>query len=385
MLRYLTAGESHGECLSAILEGMPAGVPIDKDEIDRQLRRRQGGYGRGGRMKIERDHIEITGGVRDGRSLGGPIGLLLRNRDYPNWRKVMSTGPLPAPVSPLTQPRPGHADLPGLLKYDQRDIRNILERSSARETAMRVAVGAVARQLLSQFGISVHSFVSAIGGVHMPVLDLPHRELVALARDSAVSCPHEQTSRRMMARIDEAEAAGDSVGGVFEVVIFNVAPGLGSHVHWDRKLDGRLARALMSIQAVKGVEVGQGFALADLPGSAAHDEIFYSREKGFYRRSNRAGGIEGGMSNGEEIILRAVMKPIPTLKQPLRSVDIVSKQVSLACRERADTCAVPAAAVIGEAVAAFEIALALQEKFGADSLGEMQDNYANYLERVRRC
>ncbi len=382
MLRYLTAGESHGEYLSAVLEGMPAGVPISCAEIDKELARRQEGYGRGGRMKIENDRIKIISGVRNGQTLGSPIGLLLANRDYSNWREIMAVEPFSQGVEAVTQPRPGHADLVGGIKYAQRDLRNILERSSARETAMRVAVGAIAKQFLAEFKIGVISFVTAIGGVQMSSLDLPPQELFARAEKSLVRCPHETTSRQMMVRIDEAKSAGDSVGGIFEVVVLNSPPGLGSHVHWDRKLDGRLARALMSIQAIKGVEVGKGFALADLPGSAAHDEIFYAQEKGFYRGGNRAGGIEGGMSNGEEIALRAVMKPIPTLKTPLRSVDIISKQAVPACKERSDTCAVPAAAVIGEAVAAFEIACAMQEKFGGDNLGEMKNNYLHYMQSV---
>lgn len=383
MLRYLTAGESHGEYLSAILEGMPSGAAISGTGIDMELARRQGGYGRGGRMKIETDRIKITAGIRNGITLGSPIGLLLPNRDFPNWRQIMSVVPRTETVEPITQPRPGHADLAGGIKYAHHDIRNVLERSSARETAMRVAIGAIAKQLLSNFNISVHSFVVSIGGVHLPTLDLPYPELFKRADKSPLSCPDEETSQKMIECIDEAKKSGDSVGGTFEVAVFNAPPGLGSHVQWDRKLDARLAQALMSIQAIKGVELGQGFHLADLPGSCAHDEIFYSKEKGFYRQSNRAGGIEGGMSNGEEISLRAVMKPIPTLMQPLRSVDIISKEPSLACKERSDTCAVPAAAVIGEAVVAFEIANAMLEKFGGDSLAEMKTNLNNYLEYVK--
>ncbi len=384
MLRYLTAGESHGECLSAILEGMPAGVSIDCALINKEMARRQAGYGRGGRMKIEKDLVKITSGVRDGKTLGSPISLLLTNLDYPAWQEVMAVGPLPEPVVPLTQPRPGHADLSGAIKYAHHDIRNVLERSSARETAMRVAVGAIAKQLLAEFDISVRSIVTAVGGVRMPALDLPYPELFAMAEKSPLRCPDEATTRKMISCVDDAKKAGDSVGGIFEVIALNVPLGLGSHVHWDRKLDGRLARALMSIQAIKGVEIGTGFALADLLGSCAHDEIFYDSGKGFYHRSNRCGGIEGGTTNGEDIVARAVMKPIPTLMQPLRSVDVISKEQVLACKERSDTCAVPAAAVIGEAVVAIEIVCAMQEKFAGDSLFEMRGNYHNYVEMIKK-
>ncbi|MBI5788989.1 MAG: chorismate synthase [Candidatus Schekmanbacteria bacterium] len=381
-MRYLTAGESHGEYLTAILEGMPSGVPLSVDKINQDLARRQGGYGRGGRMKIEQDRVKVASGVRNGVSMASPIALLLANRDYSNWREKMAVEPFPKPVDMLTHPRPGHADLTGGIKYATHDMRNILERSSARETAMRVAVGAIAKQLLSEFNIQIISYVTNIGGMSASKLDLPYQELFNLAENSPVRCPDKTAAELMIKRIDWAKTAGDSLGGTFEVVALNVPPGLGSHVHWDRKLNAKLAYALMSIQAIKGVEIGDGFALSDLTGAAAHDEIFYNAERGFYRLSNHAGGIEGGMSNGEPIVLRAVMKPIPTLMRPLRSVDVVTKEPVDASIERSDTCAVPAAAVVAEAVVAFEIASALREKFAGDSLDEMKANFRNYLQTI---
>ena len=384
MLRYLTAGESHGELLIGIIEGMPAGLLVRVTDIDNDLARRQAGYGRGGRMKIEKDAVKIYTGVRWGKTLGSPIGLMVRNRDWDNWRAKMSPDPafLNA-ADPVTRPRPGHADLAGALKYGMTDIRNVLERSSARETAMRVAVGAVAKRLLDEFGISVTSHVIAIGGVHAKGEKLSFKEIRKRADASELRCADHAAAKRMMYRIDEAARAGDSLGGIYEIIVSGVPVGLGSHVHWDRKLDARLAAALMSIQAMKGVEVGSGFGVANKPGSKVHDEIFWGPRGGFFRRTNHAGGIEGGMSNGEDITLRAAMKPIPTLMRPLRSVDLESKKPFKAAVERSDVCAVPAAAVVGEAVTAFEIASSLTDKFGGDSLDEMKRNYEQYRKYLK--
>ncbi len=385
-LHYMTAGESHGKGLTAILEGMPAGVPIRTEEVDRDLARRQVGYGRGGRMQIERDRVEIRGGVRHGETLGSPIALFVGNRDWQNWDEVMSEERnRSGETKKVTRPRPGHADLPGGIKYDHRDLRNVLERSSARETAARVAVGAVVRKLLAEFGITVLSHVTEIGGVVVTREEkVTQKKLLIRVEKSDVRCVDPEVAEGMRKRIDEAAKLGDSLGGVFEVRILNVPVGLGSHVHYERKLNARLAAAVMSIQAIKGVEIGIGFEAARRPGSEVHDEIYYSKAKGFYHRTNRAGGIEGGMSNGEEIVLRAAMKPIPTLMRPLRSVDIHTKRSFKASVERSDVCAVPAAGVIAEAVVAFEIAQAMMEKFGGDSLAEMQRNFKNYQEAVSR-
>jgi chorismate synthase len=379
MLRLLTAGESHGELLMGIIEGLPAGLLIRVTDIDRDLARRQVGYGRGNRMKVEKDQVKIYSGVRWGRTLGSPMGLMIRNKDWENWRDKMSVDPMFLnSADPLTRPRPGHADLPGALKYNTSDIRNILERSSARETAMRVAVGAVAKRLLEEFGIEVISHVLSIGGVYAKVPKISVHELKKRTEASELRCADPDATKRMMRKIDEAKSAGDTLGGVFEVIIKGVPVGLGSHAHWDRKLDARLAHALMSVQAIKGVEVGAGFGVANRPGSQVHDEIFWSRKEGFYRKTNMAGGIEGGISNGEQILLRAAMKPIPTLMKPLRSVDLASKRPFKASVERSDVCAVPAAGVVAEAAAAFEIAAALVEKFGGDSIDEMKRNFFQY-------
>jgi chorismate synthase len=379
MLRYLTAGESHGELLMGIIEGMPAGLLIRVTDIDNDLARRQGGYGRGGRMKIEKDTVKICSGVRWGKTLGGPIGLMVRNKDWDNWRAKMSTDPaFLNTADPVTRPRPGHADLPGALKYGMTDVRNVLERSSARETAMRVAVGAVTKRLLDEFGITITSHVIAIGGVYVRGDKMSLKEIRKRAEASELRCADHHAEKRMKIKIDEAARAGDSLGGIFEIIVSGAPVGLGSHVHWDRKLDGHLAAAVMSIQAIKGVEIGSGFGVANRPGSKVHDEIFWGPKGGFFRKTNHAGGIEGGMSNGEDITLRAVMKPIPTLMKPLRSVDMENKKPFKAAVERSDVCAVPAAAVVGEAVSAFEIASALIEKFGGDSLDEMKRNYEQY-------
>ena len=346
-LRFMTAGESHGPQLTAILEGIPAGVKIDKEAIDRDLFRRQQGYGRGGRMKIETDKVEIVSGVRFGETIGSPINLVVKNRDWENWQERMAIFGEPK-GDKVTAVRPGHADLVGVIKYNRSDARDILERSSARETTMRVAVGGVCKEFLKACGITITSKVTKIGGV---VDDF----------------------EAMKAKIDEAKAKGDTLGGVFEVTVKGVTVGLGSHIQWDRKLDAKLAMAMMSIQAIKGVEIGAGFECANLFGSQVHDEIFYDNESNkIYRQTNRAGGIEGGMSNGEDIVIRAVMKPIPTLMTPLKSIDLETKKQVLACKERSDTCAVEAAAVVGEAMTAFVIAQAMVDKFGGDSLSDIK-------------
>lgn len=385
MLRYLTAGESHGPQLTAIIEGLPAGLQISIENINNDLARRQQGYGRGGRMKIETDRVEILSGVRWGEALGSPVTLAVVNRDWENWCEKMSTNPqFRDETIAVTRPRPGHADLTGAIKYHQRDVRNILERSSARETAVRVAVGGVAKELLRSFGIAVNGFVAELGGIKSKRGDLTLAEIVEKAAHSELFTFDEQAEVAMKLHIDAMKAAGDSVGGVVEVVVSGVPPGLGSYVQWDRKLDARLAMALMSIQAIKGVEVGIGFSAADLPGSQVHDEILYDgAAASFSRGSNRAGGIEGGMSNGEDIVLRAAMKPIPTLYKPLKTVDINSKKILEATVERSDVCAVPAASVVAEAVVAIEIAAAFLEKFGNDSMLETRRNYDNYLQYVR--
>ncbi len=391
-LRFLTAGESHGKGLVGILEGIPSGLSLPPAAIDRELIRRQQGYGRGGRMRIEKDHAEILSGVRWGITLGSPIALFIENRDWANWQGGMSPDPAhEASLEPVTRPRPGHADLSGAIKYGHKDVRNILERSSARETAMRVALGAIAKAFLSAFGIAIGSYVTQIGGIRMPdkTLKARGRKLFQKANASPVRCPDDETSGRIIRLIDEATKKGDSLGGTFEVVVTGLPVGLGSCMQGDRRLDARLARAMMSIQAIKGVEFGAGFRAAERFGSEVMDEIFYKKQSssdrgsGFYRKTNNAGGIEGGMTTGMPVVVRAAMKPIPTLRRPLRSVDIVTKQTSRAAYERSDVCAVPAAAVIGEAVAALVIADAVLEKFGGDSMVETKRNFDSYLEYVK--
>ncbi|WP_449240787.1 chorismate synthase [Desulfoscipio gibsoniae] len=379
MLRYLTAGESHGPSLTAIVDGIPAGLSLPAEYIDKQLARRQGGYGRGGRMSIERDRADITSGVRGGLTTGGPVTLVLANKDWENWGRVMAPGPEADLKSrAVTRPRPGHADLTGAVKYGHRDIRNVLERSSARETAARVAAGAVARRLLQELGVILVGQVVQIGGVRAHATDLDTQGPADAAADSPVYCADHTASEAMVREIDRARAEGDSLGGVFAIKVYNLPPGLGSYTQRDRTLDGRLAGALMSIQAIKGVEVGAGFAAAAARGSELHDEIFYEPGRGFYRRTNNAGGIEGGMSNGAPLLLRVAMKPIPTLYKPLRSVDIKTRQPFDASVERSDTCAVPAACVVGEAVAAWELAVAMLEKFGGDTMREIKERIAVY-------
>lgn len=387
MLRYLTAGESHGPLLTAVLDGVPAGLPLTAEYIDRQLTRRQGGYGRGGRMKIEQDRVNITSGVRGGLTMGSPITLTVENKDWTNWNRIMDPGQGAAVNERVvTRPRPGHADLTGAFKYGHRDMRNVLERSSARETAARVAAGTVARRLLEELGVLLTGYVVQIGPVKagpFPAATQSYAELARAAELSEVYCPDRAATAAMKSEIDRARAEGDSLGGVFEIAVRGLPPGLGSYVQRDRTLDGRLAGALMSIQAIKGVEVGAGFAAASTRGSALHDEIFYDPQQGFYRGTNNAGGIEGGMSNGETLLLRAAMKPIPTLYKPLRSVDLLSKEPFEASVERSDVCAAPAACVVGEAVTAWVLAEILLEKLGGDNLDEISARLDQYRVSVR--
>ncbi|MGB9792965.1 MAG: chorismate synthase [Thermacetogeniaceae bacterium] len=393
MLRFLTAGESHGVALTAIIEGFPAGVPVDKQAIDEHLKRRQMSFGRGERMVIERDEVELLAGIRNGLTLGSPIALLIRNRDWENWRDVMAAeaqeiDPVRAAEKRVTRPRPGHADLAGVLKYRQADIRNILERASARETAARVAVGAVAQLLLKQLDCMVFSHVVQIGSVFCGDREIgpeSYSIVAEAARNSPVSCADKEKSDEMIQEIERAKESGDTLGGVFEIVCLGLPPGLGSHVHWDRRLDARLAAALMSIPSVKGVEIGVGFRGAFLRGSEYHDQIFYEEGRGFYRATNRAGGLEGGMTNGEPLVIRVAVKPIPTLRKPLPSVDFLTKQVSTAAVERSDVCVVPAAAVVGEAMAAWVVAGAVLEKFGNDTLEEIRSRWLEYWEYLSRA
>ena len=370
MLRFLTAGESHGPCLTAIVEGLPAGLTVDIEAINRDLSRRQAGYGRGGRMNIEQDAVEILSGVIGGKTTGAPVALRIENRDWANWREHWAAGDLPK----LTVPRPGHADYAGMLKYGLGDARPILERASARETAARVAVGALAKLLLAEFGVAVGSYVEAIGKVAATIPDLPPAELWARAEASDVRCPDRQAARQMREAIDAARQAGDSLGGVFVATVTGVPVGLGSHVQWDRRLDARLAAAAMSIPAVKGIEIGPAFENARLPGTQVHDGFVIGEMRRIARTSNRAGGIEGGISNGEPIVVRAAMKPIPTTVTPLRSVDLATGAEAATQYQRSDVCAVPAAAVVGEAMVAWVLADALVEKRGGDGLAEMRQS-----------
>lgn len=384
MVSFTTAGESHGPALVAIVTGLPAGMPVDPAAINHQLWRRQQGYGRGGRMKIERDEARILSGVRHGQTLGSPVALLIENRDHKNWLDVMAAEPREVPPEKarvVTRPRPGHADLAGGLKYDRHDLRDILERASARETAARVAAGALARQLLATFGVEIASHVLALGSLPDDPLPLvPWDEVVAVGDERPLRCADADLEARMVEEVDRAKREGDTLGGVFEIVVRGLPPGLGSHTSWDSKLDGRLAQAVMSIHAVKAVELGEGVANARRPGSLVHDEIGYNADtKRFTRSSNRAGGLEGGVTTGEELRVRGYLKPIATLRKRLRSVDIDTKELSEAAFERSDFTAVPAAGVIGEAMVAVVIAAAMCEKFGGDSLGEMRRNVEGYL------
>jgi len=418
-LRYLTSGESHGRALTCIIDGVPSNLSVSSEVIDKDLARRQKGYGRGGRMKIETDHAQILSGVRKGKTLGSPIAVLIENKDWENWGKIMNPEPAGAthespPQKIVTRPRPGHADFAGAIKYDARDIRNILERSSARETAARVAAGAGAKKFLAEFNIKVISFVIEIGGVN-GMGERPFsrkngargqqtpKNLLSLfkrAEASPVRCPDRNAERQIINKINAAMKKGDTLGGIFEIIVLGVPIGLGSYSQWDRKLDAKLAFALMSVQAIKGVEIGRGFDMSRRYGSEVMDEIYFRARKrgsksskitnlrsselyGFYRRTNNAGGIEGGMSNGMPITIRAAMKPIPTLKTPLSSVDIITKKPFKAAYERSDVCAVPAASVIGEAVTAISIADSLLSKFGGDSMEEVKRNYKTYLKHCQ--
>jgi chorismate synthase len=405
MIKYLTAGESHGSAISAIIEGIPAGLSIEEDDINLDLARRQVGYGRGQRMKIERDRVQITSGVRWGKTIGSPIHMLIYNKEWEKWKEEMSPFPIyEGKGKRVTRPRPGHADLAGAIKYNHRDIRNILERASARETACRVAVGSLTKCFLRGFGIMITVHVIEIGGIKANINDLMPEQVYKRAESSELRCADGDAEREMKIKIDDAKANGDSLGGTFEVIVTGVPIGLGTYTQWDKKLDGRIAHALMSIQAIKGVEIGLGFGYVKRTGSQVHDEIFYRprikddnepkgqnsntevqrlrSEWGFFRNTNNAGGIEGGISNGEPIIARAAMKPIPTLSKPLQSVDIDTKESFEASVERSDTCAVAAAGIIGEAVVAIEIANAFLEKFGGDSIEETKRNYEGYLRHV---
>ncbi|MGM0819473.1 MAG: chorismate synthase [Actinomycetota bacterium] len=390
-LRYLTAGESHGPALVGILEGLPAGVPVDPEAIAVELARRRSGHGRSPRMSFEVDRTEILAGVRHGLTIGSPVAVVIHNTEWPKWTEAMSVTPPADPAAlaesgrgqPLTRPRPGHADLTGMQKYGFTEVRNVLERASARETATRVALATVARGLLEAVGVTVMSHVVAIGDVAVAAdAPLPGPQAAAAIDDDPVRCADPEASARMQTAIDEAKAARDTLGGVVEVLAYGLPPGLGSHVHWDRKLDSRLAAALMSIQAFKGVEVGEGFASATVPGSAAHDEIVPGQD-GARRATHRAGGIEGGMSTGEVLRVRAAKKPISSLTQPLRTIDVGSGEAAEAITQRSDVCAVPRAAVVAEAVVALELADALLDKTGGDSLSEVQRNLEAYLATVR--
>ena len=388
MFRFETAGESHGECLVATLTGLPAGIPISLDAINRELWRRQQGYGRGGRMKIETDQAQIVSGVRHSRTIGSPIAILIQNKDWKNWTEALPVEDIDGAEDkrkPVTRPRPGHADLAGSIKYNFHDARYILERASARETTARVAVGAVAKAFLGEFGIGVLSHVIGVGEVHMTRLT-EWSELVALsqATDVLLGCVDEETEKRMKEVVDQAYRTGDTIGGVFEVVAHNVPPGLGSHITWDSRLDGRLAQAIVSMQAVKGVEIGFAAEGASSFGSRVQDTIHYNREqRQFTRGANRAGGLEGGMTNGEDVLVRGLLKPISTLRRPLESVDLATREPALAAYERSDVCVVPAAGVIGEAMVAIVLAQAFLEKFGGDSLEETRRNFEGYKEQVR--
>ncbi|MHB8572291.1 MAG: chorismate synthase [Candidatus Dormibacteria bacterium] len=380
MLRLLTAGESHGPQLTAILEGLPAGVPVDARAINHDLGRRQGGYGRGGRQKIEHDQVEIVGGVRAGRTLGGPVALVVRNRDWENWKGPMQVEADGFRANPVTRLRPGHADLPGALKYGTGDVRDILERSSARETAARVAAGSVARSLLSEFGVRISSWTVSVGEVVATVSEPVDPEQVDA---SPLRCPDAAATLRMVEAVDRAREAGDTLGGVFTVRADGLCPGIGSHVHWDRKLDGLIAQAMMSIQAVKGVAIGDAWKTAALPGSQVQDEILYDPTRGFHSATNRSGGILGGMTSGMPLEVTCALKPISTLLKPLNSVDLATRAPVKAHYERSDVCVVPAAGVIGEAVLATVLAGEYLRKFGGDSLAEMRRNHDAFVESTR--
>lgn len=382
-LHVVTAGESHGPGLTTIVEGLPAGLELSQEAIDRDLARRQLGHGRGGRMKIEKDAAAVTSGVRHGRTLGGPIALQVANRDYKNWEERMNPWPVEADVPEVHLPRPGHADLAGVQKFGFTDVRNVLERASARETAARVAGGALAKEFLRALGVEIVSHITQIGSVRAPettgTLTLPE---FAAVDESPVRCLDAEATKAMVNEINVLRKKNESIGGIFELYAFGLVPGLGSHTSWTERMDGLIAGALLSIQAAKGVGLGDGFDLAGRPGSEAHDEIFYSEERGYYRETNRSGGIEGGMTTGEPLVARVAMKPIPTLTKPLRSVDISTKEPSQALRERTDSCVVPAAGVVGEAMLAIVLAGAYRDKFGGDHIDDVKAAVAAYRERI---
>ncbi|WP_227395887.1 chorismate synthase [Jeotgalibacillus aurantiacus] len=386
-MRYLTAGESHGPQLTTIIEGLPAGLALVAEDINEHLARRQKGYGRGRRMQIEKDQAQLLSGIRHGKTLGSPVALVVENKDWTHWTKIMGADPLTDEEESevkrkISRPRPGHADLNGGIKYGHRDMRNVLERSSARETTVRVAAGAVAQKLLTELGISVACHVKEIGGVKFEQeKELSAAEIRRLSEESEVRCIDPDTSEKMKEAIDQAKKNGDSIGGIVEVIIEGVPAGVGSYVHYDRKLDAKIAGAVMSINAFKGVEFGLGFKAAEMFGSQVHDEIAWSEESGYYRKSNRLGGFEGGMTTGMPIVVKGVMKPIPTLYKPLESVDIDTKEAFTASIERSDSCAVPAAAVVAEAVVAWEVAKALCEQFESDRFDRLKasiDEYRSY-------
>jgi chorismate synthase len=381
-IRFTTAGESHGPALTAVVEGLPAGLELSPEDLDRDLARRQLGHGRGGRMKIESDRAQVTSGVRHGLTLGSPVSLRIENRDYENWEERMNPWPVNGQVEEVHLPRPGHADLAGVQKFGFTDVRNVLERASARETAARVAAGALARVLLRAFGVEVRSHVTRIGSVAAPAREVTGPDDFEGVDDSPVRCLDAEVSQAMVTEIDEARRANESLGGVFEVRAFGLVPGLGSYLSSEERLDGRLAQAIMSIQAMKGVAIGDGFELAGRVGSQAHDEIFWSEERGFYRETNRAGGLEGGMTTGDPLVVSAAMKPLPTLTKPLRSVDIASKEPAQALRERTDSCTVPAAGVVGEAMVALVLASAYRDKFGGDHVDDALAALRAYEERI---
>ena len=381
-LRMITAGESHGPGLTCIIEGLPAGLELDREALDRDLARRQLGHGRGGRMKIERDKVEVTGGVRHGRTLGGPIALQVVNRDYANWEERMNPWPVDDVIAEVHLPRPGHADLVGTQKYGLTDVRDILERASARETAARVAGGAVAKAFLRELGVDVFSHVIQITGVSAPRRDDLTPEDFAEVDQSPVRCLDAAATDAMVAEINRLRKQNESLGGVFEVRAFGLVPGLGSHVSWEERLDGRLGQAILSIQAIKAVSIGDGIEVAGVPGSQAHDEIFYDDARGYYRETNRAGGVEGGMTNGDPLVVRGSMKPLATLTKPLRSVEISTHEPAEALRERTDSCTVPAAGVVGEAMVAFVLADAYRRKFGGDHIADARGALHAYEERI---
>jgi chorismate synthase len=381
-LRFVTAGESHGPGLTAIVEGLPAGLELRPEDIDRDLARRQLGHGRGGRMKIEKDRAQVTAGLRHGRTLGSPVAMWIENRDYQNWEERMNPWPVEAEVDEVHLPRPGHADLAGIQKYGHTDVRNVLERASARETAARVAAGALAKAYLRELGVEVRSHVTRIGTVTAPAREGLSAADFEGVDESPVRSLDAGASEAMVGEIDAARKANESLGGEFEVIAFGLVPGIGSHVSWEERLDGRLAQAIMSIQALKGVGIGDGFALAERVGSKAHDEIFWSDERGYNRETNRAGGIEGGMTTGDPVVVVGAMKPLPTLTKPLRSVDTETKEPAQALRERTDSCTVPAAGVVGEAMVALVLAAAYREKLAGDHIDDAKAALRAYEERI---